>query len=100
VSLGMALHELATNALKYGAWSGKGRVDIVVSRTNGSLDVVWHESGGPPVQPPAHRGFGSRLLERGVAAEVGGEVTLDFAPGGLICMIRAPLSERLRVEAA
>jgi len=100
VSLGMALHELATNALKYGAWSGEGRVDIVVSRTNGSLDMVWHESGGPPVQPPGRRGFGSRLLERGVAAEVGGEVTLDFAPGGLICMIRAPLSERLRVEAA
>lgn len=101
VSLGMALHELATNALKHGAWSGQGRVDIVLSQTDGALNFVWHESGGPAVQAPGPRGFGSRLLERGVAAEVNGEVTLDFAPGGLICMIHAPLSPRLRmVEAA
>ncbi|WP_068874421.1 MULTISPECIES: sensor histidine kinase [unclassified Phenylobacterium] len=100
VSLGMALHELATNAVKHGAWSGEGRVDIAITATQSRLDFVWHESGGPSVAPPDRRGFGSRLLERGVAAEMGGDVTLDFAPGGLICMISAPLSPRLRVEAA
>jgi len=100
VSLGMALHELATNALKHGAWSGEGRVDIALSTADSRLDIVWHESEGPAVKAPGQRGFGSRLLERGVAAEMGGDVTLDFAPGGLICMISAPLSSRLRVEAA
>ncbi|MBU1378877.1 MAG: sensor histidine kinase [Alphaproteobacteria bacterium] len=100
VSLGMALHELATNALKHGAWSGDGRIDIALSQTNGSLDFIWHESGGPIVQPPGKRGFGSRLLERGIAAELAGQVTLDFATGGLICMIHAPLSARLQVVQA
>lgn len=97
VSLGMALHELATNALKHGAWLGGGRVDILVTTRGQDLNFVWHESGGPSVETPDRRGFGSRLLERGLAAEMAGEVTLDFAPGGLICMIRAPLSSRLRV---
>jgi two-component sensor histidine kinase len=100
VSLGMALHELATNALKHGAWSGGGRVDIAVTTTETVLNFIWHESGGPPVPEPGKRGFGSRLLERGVASEVDGDVTLDFAPGGLICMIQAPLSARMHVVAA
>lgn len=100
VSLGMALHELATNALRHGAWNGAGRIDIMITAAGERLDFVWHESGGPPVTAPGARGFGSRLLERGIAAEMSGDVTLDFATGGLICMIRAPLSSRLRVQAA
>lgn len=101
VSLGMALHELATNALKHGAWRGAGRVDIALQQRNGSLDFMWRESGGPLVEPPRKRGFGSRLLEKGIAAEVAGDVTLEFAEAGLICIIAAPLSSRMRViEAA
>jgi two-component sensor histidine kinase len=99
VSLGMALHELATNALKYGAWAGAGRVDLEVRAADdhASVEIIWRESGGRAVAPPPSRGFGSRLLERGVAGELGGSVTLDFAPGGLLCRIRAPLSPRLRL---
>jgi two-component sensor histidine kinase len=98
VSLGMALHELATNALKHGAWRGAGRVDVQVAEdAGGDVVLTWRESGGGAVQPPIRRGFGSRLLERGVARELGGRVTLDFAPGGLVCTIRVPQTERLRV---
>ncbi|HET6970446.1 MAG TPA: sensor histidine kinase [Phenylobacterium sp.] len=98
VSLGMALHELATNALKHGAWRAAGRISVtVIEEPGGMVRIVWRESGGPPVQARVHRGFGSRLLERGVAGEVGGEVSLDFVRDGLVCAIRAPLSGRLRV---
>ena len=98
VSLGMALHELATNALKHGAWRGAGRIDIEVSDGPGDeVLIVWREGGGAAVAPPSRRGFGSRLLERGVARELGGQVSLDFAPGGLVCAIRVPQSDRLRV---
>ncbi|OHB27482.1 MAG: hypothetical protein A2790_22050 [Phenylobacterium sp. RIFCSPHIGHO2_01_FULL_69_31] len=98
VSLGMALHELATNALKHGAWRGAGRVDVEVAEAaSGEVVVTWRETGGGAVLPPTRRGFGSRLLERGVARELGGRVTLDFARSGLVCTIRVPQSPRLRV---
>ncbi|WP_068878475.1 MULTISPECIES: PAS domain S-box protein [unclassified Phenylobacterium] len=98
VSLGMALHELATNALKHGAWRGAGRVDVEVAEaSSGEVVVTWRESGGGAVLPPTRRGFGSRLLERGVARELGGRVTLDFARSGVVCAIRVPQSARLRV---
>ncbi|HVI32478.1 sensor histidine kinase [Phenylobacterium sp.] len=99
VSLGMALHELATNALKHGAWAGAGRVDIEVAAGDGEALIVWRESQGRRISPPQSRGFGSRLLERGVARELGGSVVLDFPAEGLVCTIRAPLSERLRPAA-
>ena len=98
VSLGMALHELATNALKHGAWRTQGVVHIEVSELGGSdVAIVWRESGGPKVKTPTRRGFGSRLLEEGVGAEVRGEVTMDYEPTGLVCTIRAALNDRLRV---
>ncbi|HEY0651275.1 sensor histidine kinase [Phenylobacterium sp.] len=98
VSLGMALHELATNALKHGAWKGEGRIDIEVDIDGGQdLTIVWRESGGPEVTPPKRRGFGSRLLERGVAMELQGEVKLDFRRSGLVCTIRARASDRIQV---
>jgi two-component sensor histidine kinase len=94
VSLGMALNELATNAVKHGAWSGSGRVDVALAVAHGDqpdeVCLTWTETGGPATTPPTRRGFGSRLLERGVAAELGGRVTLEFAPTGLICTICAP----------
>jgi two-component sensor histidine kinase len=87
--MGMALHELATNALKYGAWTGAGSVtvEVRVEPETPSVRIVWSEHGGPRVQTPETRGFGSRLLERGVAAELGGTVELDFKPEGLVCTI-------------
>jgi two-component sensor histidine kinase len=98
VTLGMALHELATNAVKHGAWRGKGRIDVEVVETGGAeLWIVWRETGGPLTGEPARRGFGSRLLESGVAREFGGSVGLEYARGGLICTIRAPLSARIQV---
>ena len=97
ISFGMALHELTINAVKHGAWKGSGRIDIDVEHGNDEVVITWRESGGPPVTQPARRGFGSRLLERGVAGEVHGEVKLDFVLSGLVCTIRAPLSARLQV---
>lgn len=96
VSLGMVLHELATNAIKHGAWRGAGQIDIATAVEGGEAHVTWRESGGPLVSPPTRRGFGSRLLQRGVGAELGGTVSIEFPPQGAICRIQAPLSARLR----
>jgi two-component sensor histidine kinase len=88
LALSMALHELATNAAKYGALSGPaGRVSIRWSLDGGRLDFHWTESGGPTVKPPTRRGFGSRLLETGLARELDGDVRLAFEPTGLVCSI-------------
>lgn len=102
LSLSMALHELATNAAKYGALSAEaGQVEISWEVREGpdgpSLNLRWKESGGPPVKPPARRGFGSRLLERGLAAELGGDVRLVYEPSGVLCAIDAPL-QRSRMD--
>jgi two-component sensor histidine kinase len=93
----MAVHELATNAIKYGAWRTGGQVEIASELAADEVRIVWRERGGPPVSPPTRGGFGARLLQRGVAAELGGKVTLDFAPDGLTCTIAAPVSPRLRL---
>jgi PAS domain S-box-containing protein len=96
LSIAMALHELCTNAAKYGALSADGgSVDLGWSVEPGPdgevLSLQWRERGGPAVQPPQRRGFGSRLLERAVAAELRGEVRIDFAPSGVVCAVTAPL---------
>jgi two-component sensor histidine kinase len=92
LSLSMAMHELATNAVKYGALSNEtGRVDVAWRVTSGRLRIEWRESGGPPVKEPVRRGFGSRLVERGLAGELGGSAELHFNPEGLLCIIDAPL---------
>jgi PAS domain S-box-containing protein len=98
ISLALAIHELSTNAVKYGALSQpEGRVAISWSkggtREAPRLALTWTESGGPPVSVPAKRGFGTRMVERGLAAELGGTVTIEFAPAGLICRVDAPLPE-------
>jgi PAS domain S-box-containing protein len=95
-SLAIGLNELATNAVKYGALStGAGRVDVDWRLGQGprgvELRLSWRECGGPPVTAPTRRGFGERLLRRGLPAELDGAVDLDFAPSGVTCEIRAPL---------
>jgi len=95
VSIAMALHELCTNAVKYGALSNDtGRVALHWTRTDGaqpSLTVQWTETGGPPVVPPSRRGFGSLLLERTLAQDLGGEVKTAFHPTGVLCSIVTPI---------
>jgi two-component sensor histidine kinase/PAS domain-containing protein len=92
VALGMAVHELATNAVKYGALSVPGGRVTFRSRVDGPrLIVDWAESGGPPVTIPQRRGFGSRLLEQGLAGELAGDVRLGYLPAGLICHMELPL---------
>ncbi len=88
VTLALALHELATNAVKYGALSvPSGQValksvcDDVDGRTH--LRLSWTETGGPKVTPPEKRGFGSLLIERAVKAEFDGDISLEFAPDGV-----------------
>lgn len=91
LALGMALHELATNATKYGALSSAGgRLEVAWRREPDLLHLAWTELGGPTVQPPARRGFGSRLIEQGLAYELQAEVRLDFNPGGVSCVFRIP----------
>ncbi|MEW5688349.1 MAG: HWE histidine kinase domain-containing protein [Pseudomonadota bacterium] len=96
VGIAMALHELATNAVKYGALSGEaGRVELSWSVTPGEiphLSLVWRERGGPPVARPSRTGFGSRLLRQGLPGELDGTTELEFAPEGVTCRITAPLA--------
>jgi len=104
VSLTMGFHELATNAGKYGALSVVGgRVEVewgVDSVTHPTLvEIEWREIGGPPVDPPARRGFGSRLLETGLTREFDGKVKLSFAPEGVRCHMRLPLSRKMQIAA-
>jgi PAS domain S-box-containing protein len=95
LALGTALHELATNAVKYGA----------LSRPTGSVSITWQiaelpagrrllikwlEAGGPPVKPRARKGFGSRVIEAGLAHELQGTVALQFHPDGVACAIDVP----------
>jgi two-component sensor histidine kinase len=97
LAIAMALQELATNAIKYGALSAEaGQVEIRWSVEDEPgrprLHLCWEERGGPPVAPPARRGFGSRLIERSLAQDLGGSVVLAFNPQGLACTVLAPLA--------
>ena len=102
VTLNLAFHELATNAAKYGALSVPGgRVEVGWTLKTGEdgpvLAISWREDGGPSVRPPERRGFGSRLIERGLPQEFGAEVTLDFAPAGVACRIRLPAAKNVLI---
>ena len=95
VAFALAVHELCTNSGKYGALRAEaGRVDMTWSLTgdgsNARLRFVWRESGGPAVIAPTVRGFGSRLIERGLAVELKGDVRLHFPPEGLVCEMDVP----------
>ena len=94
LTLGMALHELATNAAKHGALSTKsGSVEVAwqVDARDRQLRIRWTEIGGPAVRRPRRSGFGRLLLERALASDLGGDVQLEFAEDGLRCAITIPL---------
>jgi PAS domain S-box-containing protein len=98
LALALALHELATNAAKYGALSAEeGRVSIAWRTEGEQLLIAWKEQGGPRVTRPARRGFGSRLIEQGLGPDLGGTAELAFEPDGLRCTIAASL-DALRPE--
>jgi two-component sensor histidine kinase len=96
LALAMALQELSTNAVKYGALSNEvGEIrtswGLDATRSPPCLHLRWEESGGPPVQAPKRRGFGTRLIERSLALDLEGEVEIRFAPTGVVCTVDAPL---------
>jgi two-component sensor histidine kinase len=95
-AIGLALHELATNAGKYGALStDKGRVDIGWEADRDTLTMRWTERDGPPVSPPKRRGFGSTVIASMAKATVGGEVQLDYALSGLVWRLTCPTANGL-----
>jgi PAS domain S-box-containing protein len=100
LALGIAFNELATNAVKYGAISnGVGSVLIECAlepAAEGDRIILrWQEKGGPTVSPPTRKGFGSRMIEQGLALELEGTAHLDYAPGGLICTMNFPVPKVL-----
>lgn len=95
-ALSFALHELASNATRFGALSGHGgrvRVwwDTVTSDSGTQLRLTWREEGGPRVSPPSNKGFGTRMIERGLTHELAATTELSFRPDGLVCTIRSEL---------
>jgi PAS domain S-box-containing protein len=105
LALGMTFHELATNAVKYGALStddGVVEVSWKVTRTGSDphLLIIWSEHKGPPVEPPTRRGFGSRLVYRTIQTELQGQVVAQFEPGGLQVSIEVPLPNELHEPVA
>jgi two-component system, chemotaxis family, CheB/CheR fusion protein len=100
LSLAMAIHELASNAAKYGALStGSGRVtvrwEIIQEAAHSTLKLTWIEAGGPAVEPPARRGFGTTLIEQTLTHELDADVSREFLTAGLRCMIAIPLTDEI-----
>ncbi len=98
VVLSMLVHEIATNAAKYGALSndsGTVKLDweVIGEGTKPQLRLVWTETGGPHVTAPVQRGFGSRLIERSARDQLGGEATVDFLPHGVVCTVICTLED-------
>jgi two-component sensor histidine kinase len=97
----MAVHELGTNAIKYGALSNaSGRVDITwhqsAADSSPTFQFRWHEKDGPIVVKPSRTGFGSRLIDRVIEGDFGGEVELNYKPSGLTCSVTAPMQNLAR----
>lgn len=95
--LALAVHELATNSAKYGALHHAGGRVVVTSAFEGEGDeslvvIKWREAGGPPVKPPERQGFGTRLIQQVVARALRADVTMDYRPDGLICLMAVPRS--------
>jgi two-component sensor histidine kinase len=98
VVLSMIVHEIASNAAKYGALSNEGGTvtlssEIVAENGKRKLRFIWTETGGPRVVAPVHRGFGSRLIERSARDQLGGGATVDFLPHGVVYAVTCSLEE-------
>jgi two-component system CheB/CheR fusion protein len=92
LGLGLVFHELATNAVKYGALSvDTGLLQVLWTREADQIVMQWHESGVPNVRPPTRRGFGTELIERQLGAGFNGSVTFDYAPDGVRIRMVIPL---------
>ena len=96
LAIGLVLHELATNAVKYGALSvGGGRVGIrwMIDETHTRPEIVvrWAETGGPAVAAPEHKGFGMELIERQLEYELGGTALIEYPPDGLMATLTIPV---------
>ncbi|MCJ2093829.1 PAS domain-containing protein [Methylobacterium sp. J-072] len=91
-SLALIIHELATNAVKYGALSDDtGTVSLSCRRYDKSISLIWCERGGPPIErPPEHAGFGSTLVQRSLSGQLGGKITYHWEPEGLRVLISMP----------
>ena len=104
LTLAMLFHELATNAAKHGALlnGAAGKIDIAwqaePTPRSDRMRLRWQESGGPVVTPPGRKGFGSRLIEGGLARDLCGEVRLDYEPLGVVCQIIMPLRREAGVN--
>jgi len=99
LSLSLALHELATNATKYGALSiPGGTIDVTWDWTpidaKSTLHFAWRESGGPPVSAPSRRGFGSRLIESTLSSDFGTSVKVEYLPEGVVCSFDTRLTDQ------
>lgn len=99
LSIALAVHELATNATKYGALSVPGGEVDISWRTDSRNEIgepvfqfAWQESGGPAVQIPSSKGFGSQLIEKVLAEDFGGEVDVRYNPTGVACFLRSPMT--------
>jgi two-component sensor histidine kinase len=97
LTFSLVLHELATNAAKYGALQKPGGLVAVAcsvrSNDGRELHLHWAETGGPPVRAPDHRGFGLELIERSVAHQLGGQAVLEYPIEGVSCEITVPLAD-------
>src|SRR5215217_8399081 len=94
--LALALHELATNAVKYGALSSpSGIVDVSWELNSGNLILQWVETGGPPTKAPASRGFGTKLITATCETQLGGNTKFGWLPQGLHCTLSVPISDKL-----
>jgi PAS domain S-box-containing protein len=95
-TLTLALHELATNAAKYGALSSmSGRVGVSWELKPTTLELHWREAGGPPTQPPRQSGFGTRIIVASVEGQLGGKAIFNWNEGGLHCVLAVPRGDRI-----
>jgi PAS domain S-box-containing protein len=92
-TIALALHELVTNSAKYGALSTlSGRLSLAWAEQDSLLKIMWSETGGPPVEKPASRGFGTRSVIASIESQLGGQAEFDWRPEGLVCSLSVPLS--------
>jgi two-component sensor histidine kinase/CheY-like chemotaxis protein len=101
LSLSLAIHELATNAVKYGSLSiSGGSVSVGWQVVESGIDISWTEVGGPPVSVPSVVGFGTTLIEKALAMETGGKSKIEYLPDGIVCKIFLPEAALSKTRAA